>query len=146
MRKLLLLLTLLAVLTAGGITRADEAADKAQLIDLEKRSATALVNGDFQALGSIFAEEWVVVGPDGRVLTRQQIFTQLKNGELKFTSFELGEMDVRIFGDTAIVIGRGSPHGEANGEKFEQNEVFSDTFIRVGGKWRCILSHSSETQ
>jgi hypothetical protein len=52
-------------------------------------------------------------------------------------------MEIRIFGDTAVVIGHGNPHGEYHGEKFEEKEVFSDTFVRVGGQWRCILSHSS---
>jgi len=146
MKTLLPFLLLLAVLTTGRVARADEAADKAQLIELEKRSAASIVSGDFQALGSIFAEEWKVVGPDGQVLSRQQVFEQLKSTDLKFTSYEVSDLDVHIFGDTAIVIGHGNPHGEARGEKFELNEIFSDTFIRVGGQWRCILSHSSEKQ
>ena len=146
MRNLFLVFGFLAVFTNAPIARADEAADKTQLIELEKRSAAALISGDFQALGSIFAEEWKVVGPDGQVLTRQQVFEQLRGTDLKFTSYDISELDVHIFGDTAIVIGHGNPHGETRGEKFELNEVFSDTFIRVGGQWRCILSHSSEKQ
>lgn len=94
-------------------------------------------------LGSIFAEEWTLVSDDGQVLSRQQIFGQLRNGDLRFTSYALGDLDLRIFGDTAIVIGRGAPHGEYRGERFETNELFTDTFIRVGGQWRCILSHTS---
>src|SRR5689334_12946847 len=103
MRKLFLLP--IVVLLAGSIARADEAADKAQVIELEKRSAAALVSGDFQALGSIFAEEWKVVGPDGQLLSRQQVFEQLKGSDLKFTSYDISDLDVHIFGDTAIVIG-----------------------------------------
>src|SRR5882724_6326513 len=129
MRNSFVLAALLAVLLIGRVARADEAADKEQIRELEKRSSMALVNGDFQALGSYFAEEWMVVGPDGQVMSRQQVFTLLKSGDLKFTSYELGELDVRVFGDTAIVVGHGNPHGESRGEKFEENEVFTDTFI-----------------
>ncbi|MEI9896354.1 MAG: nuclear transport factor 2 family protein [Chthoniobacter sp.] len=118
--------------------------DKAELRDIQKRCSAALLSGDFQALGAIFAEEWMLVGPDGQVMSREQIFQQLNGGDLKFTSYEMGEMEIRIFGDTAVVVGHANPHGEYKGEKFEENEVFSDTFIRVGGRWRCILSHSSE--
>ena len=144
MRNVFLLLGILAMFVTGRIARADDAADQAQVRDIEKRSAAALISGDFQALGSFFSEEWKVVGPDGQVLTRPQVFAQLQSGELKFTSYELGGMDVRVFGDTAIVVGHGNPHGEFRGEKFEEKEIFTDTFIRVGGQWRCILSHSSE--
>jgi ketosteroid isomerase-like protein len=142
MRKSLLVLTLLAVLFVGHVARADDAADKAQLQEIEKRSAVALVNGDFQALGGIFAEEWTLVS-DGQVMSRQQIFAQLKSGDLKFNSYDLGELDIRVFGDTAVVIGHGKPQGEYRGQKFEEAEMFTDTFVRIGGRWRCILSHSA---
>ena len=142
MRKLLLVFPLLAVLLVGQVARADRASDTAQLQEIEKRCATSLVNSDFKALGEIFADEWTLVS-DGQVISREQIFAQLKSGDLKFNAYELGELNVRIFGDTAIVIGRGSPHGEYRGQKFEEAEVFTDTFIRVGDGWRCILSHSS---
>ena len=144
MKTLLSLLALLTVFMASPMTRADEAADKAQLAEIEKQSAAALVNVDFQALGSIFAEEWILVGPAGELMTRRFIFEQLRSGDLKFTGYELGDMEIRIFGDTAVVVGRGTPRGVWNGEKFEEKEVFSDTFARVGGKWRCVMSHSSE--
>jgi ketosteroid isomerase-like protein len=144
MKTLLSLLALLAVFTTSPIARADEAADKAQITEIEKQSAAALVSGDLQALGSIFAEEWILVGPAGEVMSRQKIFGELRSGDLKFSAYELGEMEIRIFGDTAVVVGRGNPHGEWHGEKFEEKEVFSDTFVRVGGKWRCVMSHSSE--
>lgn len=142
MRKLLLVLPLLAILLVGQMARADRASDRAQLQEIEKRCATSLVNSDFKALGEIFADEWTLVS-DGQVISREQIFAQLKSGDLKFNAYELGELNVRIFGDTAIVIGRGSPHGEYHGQKFEEAEVFTDTFIRAGDGWRCILSHSS---
>ncbi|HSI10938.1 MAG TPA: nuclear transport factor 2 family protein, partial [Chthoniobacter sp.] len=138
------LLAFLTVFTAAPGARADEATDKAQLTEIEKQSATALVSADFQLLGSIFAEDWILVGPAGEVMTRRFIFEQLRSGDLKFTGYELGDMEIRIFGDTAVVVGRGTPRGEWNGQKFEEKEVFSDTFTRVGGKWRCVMSHSSE--
>lgn len=143
MKTLLSLIALFAVFTASPVARGDEAADKAQITELEKQSAAALVSGDFQALDSIFAEEWLLVGPAGEVMTRKFIFDQLRKGDLKFTGYDLGDMVIRIFGDTAVVVGRGTPRGEWNGEKFEEKEVFSDTFTRVGGKWRCVMSHSS---
>ncbi len=145
MRKLFLILPLLVALLAGQVARADRASDTAQLQGIEKRCAASLVNGDFKALGDIFADEWTLVS-DGQVITREQIFAQLKSGDLKFNAYEMGELNVRIFGDTAIVIGRGNPHGEYRGQKFEEAEVFTDTFIRVGDGWRCVLSHSSPVQ
>jgi ketosteroid isomerase-like protein len=144
MKTFLPFLLALALFAVCPIARADEAADKEQVRDLEKSCSVALVKGDFDTLGQIFAEDWVLVSGDGQLMSREQIFKSLKSGELKFSSYEFSDLEVRVFGDTAIVVGHGNPHGEFRGEKFEEKEIFSDTFIRVGGKWRCILSHSSE--
>jgi hypothetical protein len=144
MKTIFSLLALFAVSMASPMARGDEAADKAQLTEIEKKSAAALVSGDYQALGAIFAEGWILVGPAGEVMSRQTIFDQLHSGGLKFSAYELGQMEIRIFGDTAVVVGRAEPHGEWNGQQFADKEVFSDTFARVDGKWRCVMSHSSE--
>lgn len=144
MKNFLFAAVLLSLSMIGRVACADEATDKAQLREIETRTAAALVNANFQALGSVFAEEWTLIGSEGQILTRQQIFEHLRSGELKFSAYELGEMDIRIFGDTAVIVGHGNSHGEFKGEKFEQDEVYSDTFIRVGEKWRCVLTHSSQ--
>ena len=112
MKAFLSLLALLAVFTASPFARGDEAADKAQLAEIEKQSAAALVSGDMQALESLFAERWILVGQSGEVMTRKFIFGQLRSGDLKFTGYDLGDMEIRIFGDTAVVVGRGTPRGE----------------------------------
>jgi ketosteroid isomerase-like protein len=102
----------------------------------------ALLKGDQQPLGEIFAEDWLLVDGAGQTHKRDEIFKSLSSGELKFFAYDLGDMDIRIVGDTAVVIGHGHPRGQIHGEMFEENEVFTDTFARINGKWRCVLSHS----
>ena len=144
MKIFLPLLAALAVLSATPSIHADEAADKAQILDLEKTCAAAVVKGDFAALKEVFTEDWVLVDSAGQNTSREQIFASLNSGDLKFAAYELGEMNVRVIGDTAVVVGHGHPRGMLRGEFFDENEVFTDTFARIGGKWRCILSHSTE--
>jgi ketosteroid isomerase-like protein len=145
MKQLFLLILPLALMCAAPVVRADEAADQDAIKSLEKRCAAALVSGDFKVLESIFSEGWLLVVADGHTMTRDEVLADLHAGNLKFTSYELGEIEVRLFGNTAIAVGHGHPHGELRGEKFVENEVFSDTFVRQNGQWHCILSHSSES-
>ena len=146
MKTPLALVTVFALLWAVPALRADEAADQAAVREAEKSCAAALVKADYQALGEFFSEDWQMVDPAGQTATREQIFKALNAGELKFVSYELGELNVRVIGDTAVVIGHGHPRGQFHGEPFEENEVFTDTFVRVGGKWRCVLSHTTDVE
>jgi len=142
MRASLPLVVLLSLLISFSTVQADEAADKDQVRDLEKSCVAALVKGDFHALGDIFSENWALVDAAGQVHKRDEIFKALSGGDLKFFAYDLGDMDIRVVGDTAVVIGHGHPRGQFHGEDFEENEVFTDTFVRAGGKWHCLLSHS----
>lgn len=59
-----------------------------------------------------------------------------QSGKMKFTSYEASELDVRIYGDAAVVIGRGRCSGSFDGEDFTSGDRFTDGFIRQDGKWR----------
>jgi uncharacterized protein (TIGR02246 family) len=142
MKTFLFLPTILALLIPFTALRADEAADKEQVRALEKASIAALLKGDPQPLADIYAEDWIVVDGSGQTHKRDEIFKALSGGDLKFFAYDLRDMDIRVIGDTAVVVGHGHPRGKIHGEMFEENEVFTDTFARIGGKWRCILSHS----
>jgi ketosteroid isomerase-like protein len=142
MKTFPLLATIPALLLPLVSIHADEAADKEQVRALEKSCVAALLKGDPQPLAEIFAEDWILVDAAGQTHKRDEIFKTLSDGELKFFAYELRDMDIHVIGDTAVVIGHGHPRGQIHGEMFEENEVFTDTFARIGGKWRCILSHS----
>jgi uncharacterized protein (TIGR02246 family) len=134
--------TLVALLLPFTALHADEAADKEQVRALEKSCVATLLKGDPKSLADIFSEDWILVDGAGQTHKRDEIFKTLSSGELKFFAYDLGDMDIRIIGDTAVVIGHGHPRGQIHGEMFEENEVFTDTFAHIDGKWRCILSHS----
>ena len=118
--------------------------DKRGVRNLETNCAASLVAGDYEALTEILAHDWILVDAAGQVSTRDQIFKALADGDLKFNSYELPQLDIRIVGDTAVVVGHGHPRGQFHGQTFEENEVFTDTFVRTNGKWHCVLTHSTD--
>lgn len=132
----------LALSVCGG--RADEAADKAELIGVENASGAALVAHDTAVLGQIFTADWKLVSADATVMSRADLFKVLDNGTLKFESYKVSELDVRIYGDAAVIIGHGDSKMEWKGDAQSAREIFTDVFIRRDGKWLCVSSHSSD--
>jgi ketosteroid isomerase-like protein len=65
-------------------------------------------------------------------------------GLLKIASYEQSDLEVRIYGDTAVVIGTGKSKGEWKGESFGSKERFTDVFVRQDGKWHCVSTHTSD--
>jgi ketosteroid isomerase-like protein len=146
MKALLPLGIILAVLTTSPVIRADDAAEQEQVCELEKRCSAALVRGDIPFLASFYADDWVLIGCDGQRYSRQQTLTWLSLGKVKWNSCEYGEMDIRIFGNTAIAIYRATALGEVQGARIEETEICSDIFIRVDEGWRCVHSHNCQVR
>jgi ketosteroid isomerase-like protein len=143
MRKLRRLLVVLAVLGVSGLARAGVPEDEGQLRDLEFRCATALVDSDTQWLDGFYGKDWVLIGSDGQKFSRKLTLAQLESGQMKWVSCVFSDMDIHVFGDTAIVIYKAVSLGELNGQKIDETEICSDTFVRDGDSWRCVHSHNS---
>lgn len=142
MKTIPALLTTLALLVCG--VRADETADKADLIRVENAMVAALVAQDGKALTTFLAADWRIVTADASVITREALLKILAAGTLKFESYKISDLDVRLYGDAAVVIGHGDSKMEWKGEAVAGREIFTDVFIRREGKWQCVSSHSCD--
>jgi hypothetical protein len=82
---------------------------------------TALVGGDEQALDSVLADDFVLVGVnDGMVVPRAVLMPLVGQGQLQFDAIEpdRSEVLVRRYGMTAIVVGRTEMRGSYAGAPF----------------------------
>lgn len=103
---------------------------------LEARGAQANVEGwSREEARAFFAPSWVSVGPDGAVRGVDQVFATFVDGRSRpwATSFELIELDVRVYCDMAVVIGV----AEARGSAPEQTARFRylNIWRKVDGRW-----------
>jgi len=134
---LLLAVSVLAILPAW-------ADDAQELTRIENAQAEALAKGDGAAFRALIADDWKVVLGEGSVMTADQILNPLKEGKLKFSSFTVEDLDIRIYKDAAVVVGIDRTKGEWDSQEFTGKSRFTDVFIRTDGKWRCVSSHSTD--
>jgi len=65
----------------------------------------ALKSRDFAALERLYADQYMLVRPDGSTLNKQQVLKDLREQGLVFESIDLEGALVRLFGSAAIVTG-----------------------------------------
>ena len=63
----------------------------------------------------------------------------------KWSSAEYDNVQVTVYGDTAIATGIYKGKGtESNGKSFDENERFTDTWVKMAnGKWQCVATQTS---
>lgn len=76
------------------------------VLQVEEERIQALLRGDTVALEYILAEEFISTESSGKVSTKPEFIAAFKRDGVGFESFEIEENNVRIYGETAIVIGR----------------------------------------
>jgi ketosteroid isomerase-like protein len=130
----------LVVLVSAGVRAAE---GNAEFTALEEKMSDALIKGDVAAFAKTVVDDWRIVLGDGKTLTLAQVKEALSSGTLKIRSVKLSELEVRIYGDTAVVIGLNQTDGSWDGEDFNTRDRFTDVFIKKDGAWKCVASHSS---
>jgi ketosteroid isomerase-like protein len=63
----------------------------------------ALKSRDWDQLAAIYSDDYMLVRPDGSVLSKQEVMRDLQVGGLEFKNIEIADTKVRIHGDTAIL-------------------------------------------
>jgi ketosteroid isomerase-like protein len=117
--------------------------DEQALIKIQHDWAEARLKGDSSFTGRLEAENCTVVWPDGSIVNKREDLKSM-TGDIAFTEFKIDDLQVRLYGDTGIVVGQGTikaHEGKQNllGGKF----VWTDTFIKHGGAWKVVASQVS---
>ncbi|HSP06214.1 MAG TPA: nuclear transport factor 2 family protein [Acidobacteriota bacterium] len=141
----LALFLLTASIVAGGTNAPDAASDKAELLRLEKVWNDAHMQGDADSLDALWADELTVTVSGMPVLTRADAIAFARSGRMKFQQYETSDLQVRIYGDAAVVTGRLLRTRTINNRTATDDWRFTKVYIRRSDKWRVVAWHGSES-
>jgi len=114
-----------------------------ELIQLENDWAKAYLARDVKALDQIAAEGWAFTGADGDVYSKAEDLADVASGAFVATVFEMADVKVKIFGDTAVVTGRQTVRATYKGKDASAVYRITDVWQRRDGRWQAISSHLS---
>ena len=62
-------------------------------------------------------------------------------GNIVFTEFNIADLQVRLYGDTGIVVGKGAIRAQKGKQGLlSGNFVWTDTFVKRTGEWKVVAS------
>jgi ketosteroid isomerase-like protein len=124
--------------------RSDQRRSIEQVIrQLDHERIQAQIDADVAALDRIYAADFIGVGPSGAVRTKPQVISDFKSGELKFQSIITDEVQVRIYGNTAVETGRSTMNGQDRGKAVPRDNRFTRVWVKQQGHWQLVLNHYS---
>jgi ketosteroid isomerase-like protein len=124
------------------------ARDIAAIKQLERDMGDAMVAADIGRLGGMFADDWVTTVPAGKVaaVTKESILRDFGSGNDRLEAFELGPIDVQVFGDVAIAQGSSIEKRTRNGRDASGQFVWVDILEKRAGKWLVVKGAGSRVK
>ena len=114
-----------------------------QLEQIEHKWAEAEVKHDPAMIAPYLDDSMVQTNPDGSVSTRAEVLDGIGKGDATLTAVDLAEMKTQSYGDAAVIMGRYTEKRESKGKHMMTSGRFTDTYVKRGGKWKCVASHAS---
>jgi ketosteroid isomerase-like protein len=136
--------TALALAKKNGVppTETDAVATVTQM---ENASVKADMAGDSSYVEKNYADSFSGGSSWGNWETKQSILADMKDSKNnKTNSEEISDIKVQIYGNTAIATYKSTYDSTYHGEHRARTILSTDTFVRQGGSWKQVASHSSE--
>lgn len=136
------LLAGLAMLTGATAAMATAGEAEQAVIAAENQAAKALQTNNAELFGSLLADKYVYTDQDGTVFAGKAA----NIADMKFTTWtteETADLKVTVFGNTAIATGTFVAKGTYKGKSFDDRGRFTDTWVKMNGKWQVVASHAS---
>ncbi|WP_257669763.1 nuclear transport factor 2 family protein [Parapedobacter tibetensis] len=93
---------------------------------------------DVVSMAKYMSDEWVIFSGNGNVTTKQMFLQLVKSGDLIHTQMDFEVLNVKVYGDTGIVMQKGTSSGNWKGQTFSNYEIASTVFIRQNDQWLAV--------
>jgi len=118
---------------------ADHSQDEQALMKIQHEWAEARIKNDSSYTRRLEAGDCTIVWPDGSIVNKKADLQSMT--DIVFSEFTIQNLQVRLYGDTGIVVGEGMIKAHKGkqallGGKF----VWTDTFVKQGGEWKVVAS------
>jgi hypothetical protein len=113
------------------------------LTKIENDWIEAALKHDAATVERILADEFVAIGPSGKTSTKAQIVDLTKPGGYTAEALSINNVNVRVFGDAAVVTYTQSEKSQNQGRDLSGRSVWTDVFVKRNGRWQIVAEHAS---
>jgi ketosteroid isomerase-like protein len=115
-----------------------------QIEHLENAWRTAVLRANIGSMESLLAEDYMSISPSGILQSKEQTLANLKAGTVHFTSIDLNDRKIRIYGTTALVTSRAEVTGTSPDGNISGSYRYTRVYVKDGrGVWRIVSFEAS---
>ena len=128
-------------LSAGAVSQHDKIAQDVR--EVEKRRIQHMTGNDLTQLERVLSDDLIYTHSSGRVESKEQFLSALRSGEIKYEAMDHEDVEVKVYGDTAVLTGRSEVKLKSKGEDRSFPIRFTLVYAKQEGQWRMVAWQST---
>ena len=105
---------------------------------LEVARNKAIVDGDAATLERMTSDDYTFVTLRGELRTKAEIVEGFSTGTFNYASREISDLNIRVYGDAAVVTGRSTQKGTEYGKDYSGDYRFTRVYVKQNGRWVTV--------
>jgi ketosteroid isomerase-like protein len=98
----------------------------------------ALKSRNWDELAAIYSDDYMLVRPDGSVLSKEEVLDDLQAGGLEFKEIEIRDVKVRIYGDSGILTAASRTLTSRQGKETQAHFRLVAVYVAEQGRPRLV--------
>jgi ketosteroid isomerase-like protein len=131
------------VLLAASANAAQAPSDEEQISKLENDWVRALEKRDREGLNKVLAQEFTFIEPDGSIVNRDDYLSDRSSTASVIDSFEIADVKVRVFGDSALVTGIAQISERRQGKRYRFSLRWKEFWVKEFGNWKVFSGQAT---
>lgn len=119
------------------------AAARSSVLATDDRRIVARAEGDAQTLSRIYADDYSLITAEGAVRSKAVQLSELRSGRLHFALLKPLEREVRLYGQTALVISRDPAGIVRNGQQIGGDLRMTRLYVWRQGRWQLVSAQAT---
>jgi len=135
----------IAAVLAWAFAHAQDETDELRAIERER--LRSLVENDLETAVRLHARDFQLINPAGVALSREEYLGALASGELDYLLWEPGTIEVRRYGEAAVIRYEAQAQAVAAGQTTPLRRFWhTDVYEKRNGRWQVVWSHATLIQ
>jgi ketosteroid isomerase-like protein len=105
---------------------------------METERAAAVVKGDWAKLAKETSDDYTLININGQMSNKSQMVDGFKSGRTKLTTDDVSDMNVRVYGNVAVVTGKVDVKGTIGGKAANGQAMFTRVYVKKAGHWQAV--------
>ena len=138
-----LIYLVMILLTTHSFAQKSRDLEKKQLLQIEQKWNDAIASKDTNYIKSLLHRNFVLISADAKSYFLKDIIANLSDTSIVIQPYSSENVEVRIFGNTAILTGSFTQNLIYKNKPYTQKMSYTDVYIKTKKDWKAVSAHAT---